>query len=162
MSSKDVLERKRIESLVKEGFLPIRAQFLRGPSSPEEENVDGPKKPLKGGKGEGKATVLQSNKNGLRQGTKSQKQRKREKYLSMRNDLCHFCGGWEGVQVSIDRVVRTRARRGEVFRGEKRRVRRAMLCRRRRRRGRREVSVREEDERCEMSVWSSVLFFRST
>ena len=90
MSSKDVLERKRIESLVKEGFLPIRAQFLRGPSSPEEENVDGPKKPLEGGKEGGKATVLQSNKNGLRQGTKSQKQRKREKYLSMRNDLCHF------------------------------------------------------------------------
>lgn len=91
MSSKDVLERKRIESLVKEGFLPIRAQFLRGPSSPEEENVEnGPKKPLEGGKEGGKATVLQSNKNGLRQGTKSQKQRKREKYLSMRNDLCHF------------------------------------------------------------------------
>lgn len=90
MSSKDVLERKRIESLVQEGFLPIRAQFLRGPSSPEEENVDGPKKPLEGGKEGGKATVLQSNKNGLRQGTKSQKQRKREKYLSMRNDLCHF------------------------------------------------------------------------
>ena len=91
MSSKDILERKRIESLVKEGFLPIRAQFLRGPSSPEEENVEnGPKKPLEGGKEGGKATVLQSNKNGLRQGTKSQKQRKREKYLSMRNDLCHF------------------------------------------------------------------------
>ena len=89
--SPDVLERKRIESLVKEGFLPILAQFLRGPSSPEEENVEnGPKKPLEGGKEGVKATVLQSNKNGLRQGTKSQKQRKREKYISMRNDLCHF------------------------------------------------------------------------
>ena len=90
--SPDVLERKKIEALVKEGFLPIRAQFLRGPSSPEEEkdDVDGPKKPLEGGKEGGKATVLQSNKNGLRQGTKSQKQRKKRGVLTPML-LCNVC-----------------------------------------------------------------------
>ena len=91
-------ERRRVEKLAKEGFLPIRETFLVVPektSATQEEAFttqseigtrdDFDEKPLKKRGG-----ILQSNKNGLRRGAKSQKQRKKEKYAAMRQDLCPF------------------------------------------------------------------------
>jgi len=88
----------RAEQLVKNGFLPIREQFL-SVAEKEEENDDDDGEAIAAAAAQGRnetkkaserPLLLRSNKNGLRQGAKSQKQRKREKYLAMRNDLCSF------------------------------------------------------------------------
>ena len=87
----------RAEQLVKNGFLPIREQFLSVAEKEEENDDDGEAIAAAAAQGRNETKkaserplLLRSNKNGLRQGAKSQKQRKREKYLAMRNDLCSF------------------------------------------------------------------------
>ena len=91
-------ERRRFEKLAKEGFLPIRETFLVVPektSATQEEAFttqseigtrdDFDEKPLKKRGG-----ILQSNKNGLRRGAKSQKQRKKEKYHYIKKSIPFF------------------------------------------------------------------------
>lgn len=108
-SSSSSERRRRVEKLAKEGFLPIRETFLvttvpeKTSAEEEEEEAfttpqskigtirddfddDDDEKRLKKRGG----ILLLSNKNGVRRGAKSQKQRKKEKYAAMRQDLCRF------------------------------------------------------------------------
>ena len=110
-SSSSSERRRRVEKLAKEGFLPIRETFLvttvpeKTSAEEEEEEAftttqskigtirddfdddDDDEKPLLKKRG---GILLLSNKNGVRRGAKSQKQRKKEKYAAMRQDLCRF------------------------------------------------------------------------